>query len=126
MNSTEPDEVAYPVQMQLEAYNARDMDAFMRWWADDCQYYAFPTTLLANGVAEIRERHIERFREPDPFGKLLTRIVVGNVVVDHETVQRTFLEGPDEVDVICTYEVEGGKIAKAWFKMGERRLHKPI
>jgi hypothetical protein len=123
MNSTQSDEIAYPVQMQLEAYNARDMDAFMRWWADDCQYYAFPSTLLADGAAAIRARHIERFKEPDLFGKLLTRIVVGKIVVDHETVQRNFPEGPGEVDVICTYEVEGRKIVKAWFKMGERRLH---
>jgi len=109
--------------MQLEAYNARDIDAFMPWWADDCEYYAFPSTLLASGATAIRERHIARFKEPDLFGTLLTRIVVGNVVVDHETVQRNFPEGRGEVDVICIYEVEGGKIAKAWFKMGEPRLH---
>jgi putative hydrolase of HD superfamily len=35
-------EIALPVQKQLEAYNDRDIDAFMIWWADDCQYYAFP------------------------------------------------------------------------------------
>jgi len=44
-------------------------------------------------------------------------------VVDHETVTRTFPEGPGEIDVLCIYEVEHGKIAKAWFKKGERRLH---
>ncbi|UIY45268.1 nuclear transport factor 2 family protein [Methylobacterium radiotolerans] len=123
MPSVQPSDAAYPVQMQLEAYNAHDIDAFMPWWADDCEYYAFPATLLARGTAAIRERHVERFQEPDLHGKLLTRIVVGNVVVDHETVQRNFPEGRGEVDVICTYEIERGKIAKAWFKMGERRLH---
>jgi hypothetical protein len=125
MNTTQPTDAAYPVQMQLEAYNARDIDAFMSWWADDCQYYAFASTLLANGAAEIRERHIERFKEPNLFGTLLTRIVVGNVVVDYEIVRRTFPEGPGDVEVICTYEIDDGKIAKAWFKTGERRLHKP-
>lgn len=94
----------------------------MVWWAEDCQYYAFPSTLLASGAAEIRARHVERFREPDLHGKLLTRIVVGNVVVDHETVTRNFPEGKGEVDVVCIYEVEAGNIAKAWFKMGERRM----
>jgi hypothetical protein len=123
MTSVQTSETAYPVQMQLEAYNARDIDAFMPWWAEDCEYYAFPATLLAQGAAAIRERHVERFKEPDLRGKLLTRIVVGNVVVDQETVQRTFLEGRGEVDVICAYEIEGGKISKAGFKMGERRLH---
>ncbi|WP_246164833.1 nuclear transport factor 2 family protein [Pigmentiphaga aceris] len=114
--------IEFPVQMQLAAYNARDIDAFMPWWADDCQYYAFPSTLLASSAAEIRERHIERFKEPDLHGKLLTRIVVGNMVIDHETVTRTFPEGKGEIDVVCIYEVEHGKIAKAWFKLSERRL----
>ena len=39
----------HPVRMQLDAYNARDIDAFMMWWAEDCRYYAFPDTLLAEG-----------------------------------------------------------------------------
>ena len=116
----------YPVQKQLEAYNARDIDAFIIWWSDDCRYYSFPANLLASGSAAIRERHVERFREPDLHGELLTRVVVGNVVVDHETVQRNFPEGRGEVDVLCIYDVEDGKIVKAWFKMGERRLHSPV
>lgn len=114
--------IELPVQRQLEAYNAGDIDAFMPWWADDCQYYAFPSTLLAGNAAEIRERHIERFKEPDLHGTRLTRSVVGNVVIDHEAVTRTFPEGKGEVDVVCIYEVENGEIAKAWFKLGERRL----
>lgn len=84
------DDVSLPVQKQLEAYNARDIDAFMPWWADDCQYCSFPNTLLAGSAADIKARHEERFKEPDLHGKLLARIVVGNVVIDHETVTRTF------------------------------------
>ena len=114
--------VEHPVRMQLEAYNARDIDAFMPWWADDCLYYAFPDQLLASGKAAIRDRHVERFREQNLHGKLLNRMVMGNMVIDHETVTRTFPEGPGEIDVICIYEVQDGKIAKAWFKMGEKRL----
>lgn len=95
----------------------------MPWWADDCRSCAFHSTLLTGSAAEIRERHIERFKEPDLYGALLTRIVVGNVVIDHETVTRTFPEGKGEVDVVCIHEVENGKIiAKAWFKLSERRL----
>ncbi|MCX2561128.1 nuclear transport factor 2 family protein [Acetobacter farinalis] len=118
-------DILTPVQKQLEAYNARDIDAFMAWWAEDCQYYAFPSTVLASGAAEIRERHIQRFMEPDLFGELLSRFALDNIVVDHERVQRTFPEGPGEIDVLCIYEVQNGKIAKAWFKVGERRLHSP-
>lgn len=115
--------IEYPVQMQLEAYNRRDIEAFMPWWADDCLYYAFPDQLLASGKAEIRKRHIERFCEPNLHGKLLNRMVMGNMVIDHETVSRTFPEGVGEIDVICIYEVAEGKIVKAWFRMGEKRLH---
>ena len=115
-----------PVQKQLEAYNARDIDAFMRWWADDCRYYEFPSRLLANGAAEIRARHVARFKEPNLFGRLIHRMTVGNVVVDHECVTRTFPEGPGEVDVIAIYEIADGKIAQAWFKLGTPRLHTKV
>jgi hypothetical protein len=101
----------------------RNIDEFMKWWADDCQYYEFPSKLLANGAAEIRARHVVRFKEPNLFGRLLKRMALGNLVVDQETVTRTFPEGSGEVDVIAIYEVAGGKIAKAWFKLGEPRLH---
>ncbi|WP_234624729.1 nuclear transport factor 2 family protein [Agrobacterium vitis] len=121
MSATPADNV-YPVQMQLEAYNARDIESFMQWWAEDCRYYAFPDTLLANGTDAIRERHVERFQEPDLHGTLLHRLSVGNMVIDHETVRRTFPEGLGEIDVVCIYEVENGKIAKAWFKIGDKRL----
>jgi putative hydrolase of HD superfamily len=110
---------------QLEAYNARDIDAFMAEWAEDAQYFAFPATLLASGAAAIRARHVERFREAGLHGELLQRMVVGNLVVDQERVRRTFPEGPGAVDVIAIYEVEDGKIAKAWFRMGETVLDAP-
>jgi hypothetical protein len=121
----EPAEVILPVQKQLEAYNAKDIDAFMAWWAEDCQYYEFPSRLLASGAVAIRDRHITRFKEPNLFAALIRRIAVANVVVDQETVTRTFPEGPGEVDVVAIYEVEDGKISKAWFKMGPPRLHPP-
>jgi hypothetical protein len=56
----EPNEadILRPVQAQLDAYNAKDIDRFMQWWADDCQYHLFPSELLADGAAQIRERHI--------------------------------------------------------------------
>lgn len=118
-----PTETEVPVQEQLEAYNARDIHGFMKWWADDCQHYEFPTRLLARGSAEIRERHIARFKESNLFGRLIKRMIVANVVVDQEIVTRTFPEGPGEVDVVAIYEVAGGKIARAWFKTGMPRLH---
>jgi hypothetical protein len=85
----------------------------MPWWSNDCQYYEFPNRLLAGGAAEIRERRIARFKEPNLHGRLLRRITVANVAIDHESVTRSFPVGPGEVDVIAIYDVENGKIAKA-------------
>ncbi|WP_302478121.1 nuclear transport factor 2 family protein [Achromobacter ruhlandii] len=109
------------VQRQLDAYNARDIDAFMAAWADDCLYYAFPDTLLASGSAQIHQRHVERFQEPDLHGRLVSRIVNGDMVVDQEVVTRNFADGPGEIDVVAIYEVRDGRIAKAWFNLGQPR-----
>lgn len=110
------------VQGQLDAYNARDIGAFMACWADDCEYYEFPDRLLAKGLTEVRDRHVARFKEPNLHGRLVKRIAA-NLVVDQEVVTRTFPDGPGEVDVVAIYEVRNGKIAKAWFKLGPPRLH---
>jgi hypothetical protein len=116
------DSILFPVQQQLEAYNARDIDAFMACWAEDGEYYEFPSRLLAQGAAQIRERHVIRFQEPNLFGRLLHRSVVGDIVIDHEEVTRTFPEGPGRVEVFAIYAIAEGKIAKAWFKMGVPKL----
>ena len=106
------------VQRQLDAYNAPDIDGFMAMWASDAQYFEHPSQLLASGAAEIRVRHIARFKEANLFGRLIKRMVVGNKVVDQEVVTRTFPEGMGRVDVIAIYEVKDNKIANAWFILG--------
>ena len=120
MNNTDTDySIAEEVvKRQLEAYNAKDIDSFMATWADDALYFEHPSTLLANGAAEIRARHILRFKEPDLYGRLIKRTVLKNKVIDIEIVSRTFPEGPGHVEVVCIYEVENKKIAKAWFILG--------
>lgn len=110
------------VQRQLDAYNARNIDAFMACWAPDAKIYAHPDTLLADGAAAIRARHEVRFREPNLFGRLVLRMSAGQTVVDREVVTRTFPEGPGQVDVIAIYELAGGQIARAWFVTGESKL----
>ncbi|MGO4388117.1 nuclear transport factor 2 family protein [Microvirga sp. 2YAF29] len=119
--ATKPAEI---VGRQLDAYNARDIDAFMACWAEDAQFLAFPDTLLAQGAQQIRERHVSRFQEPNLHGKLISRMAVGNMVVDQEIVTRTFPEGTGTVEVIAIYEVEDGLIRKAWFKLGAPVLNK--
>lgn len=110
------------VQAQLEAYNAHDIDAFVATYADDAQVFEHPATLLADGSAQIRERYAARFKEPNLRAEIVKRIVMGNRVIDHERVTRTFPEGPGVSEAVAIYEVQGGKIARVWLVLGPKTL----
>jgi hypothetical protein len=113
-------EAASVVQRQLDAYNARDVEGILGTYAPDAQQLEHPTKLLANGTAQLRERFVARFKEPNLHAELLHRAVLGNVVIDHEKVTRTFPEGPGQIELVAIYEVAQGKIARAWFIFGTK------
>jgi hypothetical protein len=117
--STSPEEV---VQRQLDAYNARDLDALLATYAPDARQYALPATLLATGHAEMRPRFAARFQEPNLHAHLLRRAVMGNIVIDHEVVSRTFPDGPGKVDLVAIYEVTDGLIRSQTVQVSNERL----
>lgn len=110
------------VQAQVEAYNARNIDAFLATYADNAELFEFPDKPVAKGSAQLRERYVARFKEEGLHAEIVKRIVVGNTVVDHERVRRMFPEGPGVLEAIAIYQVENGKIAKAWLELGEKKL----
>lgn len=110
------------VQAQLDAYNARDIDALLAAYAVDAEQFTLHGERLAAGHAALRERFLLRFAEPDLHARLLTRSVVGNVVTDVEIVTRNFPEGLGTIEMLCIYEVIGGRIRKASFVLGEKVL----
>lgn len=110
------------VQRQLDAYNARDIDALMAIYADDAQQFEYPATLLASGPGQIRERFEVRFGEPNLHARLIRRIVMGHVVIDHEEVTRTLPEGTGRVELVAIYEIRAGRIATARFMSGPKAL----
>jgi len=113
------------VQRQLDAYNARDIDALMAIYADDVEHFEFPSTMVVSGAAQVRERLTARLQEANLHAKLVKRIVMGDFVIDHELVTREFPEGRGTIELIAMYEVQGEKIVRAWFKFGEKRLGAP-
>ena len=117
--ATTPESV---VQRQLDAYNARDVDALMATYSDDAQQFEYPATLLASGMAQVRERMTARFREPNLHARLIRRIVMGQVVIDHEEVTRTFPEGTGKIELVAIYEVRDGRISTARFISGAKTL----
>jgi hypothetical protein len=116
---TDPETV---VQRQLDAFNARNIDALLAVYAEDAQSFEHPSKLLASGPAELRQRFTARFQEPNLHAALLKRIVAGAFVVDHEKVNRTFPEGAGEIELVMIYEVKDGRIAKAWTIAGAKIL----
>jgi len=119
MNTTSPLAV---VQAQLDAYNAKDLDALMAAYAPDAQQFAIHGALLAQGHDQIRPRYQERFLEPDLHARLVNRSVIGNFVTDVEIVTRNFPEGRGTVEMLCVYEVVDGRIARASFATGDKRM----
>ncbi|MFC5458343.1 nuclear transport factor 2 family protein [Massilia niabensis] len=111
------------VQAQLDAYNAKDIDALMGTYAPDAQQFTLHGPLLAEGSEQIRPRYVARFAEPDLHARLLSRTVLGNIVIDLEVVTRNFPEGKGAVEMLCIYEVVEGRIARASFAVGPATLY---
>ena len=106
------------VQAQLEAYNARDLNAFLATCAEDAELYEHPSKLLASGMAQLRERYAARFAEPNLHAVVIKRMVLGNFVIDQERVTRMLPSGPGTVEAVAMYEVTGERIARVWFIFG--------
>jgi hypothetical protein len=103
-----------PVQRQLEAYNARDLERFIAEYADDIQVFVPPTIepRLSGKEAFAEHYRKNRFNLPDLHAELVQRIVSGNTVVDHEKV--TGLEGGD-MEAVAVYRISDGLIRTVWF-----------
>ena len=108
------------IARQLDAYNAKDIDAWLATYSNNAVQYELAGKLLATGHAEIRARALLRFDEPDLHATLLNRSVMGKVVIDHEVVTRNFPEGKGSVELVCVYVVENGLIQSASFSLGEQ------
>ncbi|MHC9087925.1 nuclear transport factor 2 family protein [Tenacibaculum sp. IMCC1] len=99
-------------QEQLEAYNKRDIDAFLKPYAKGVKVYSYPNKLEYEGIEEMRKRYASKFETTkDLHCKIISRIVKGNVVIDEEEVTAngaTF-------HAVAIYEIVNGKIAVVRF-----------
>ncbi len=101
-------------QRQLNAYNAHDLEAFLEAYSEDVAVYNFPDELMFKGKDEMRKRYVFLNNpETAPHAEIKKRIVVGNMVIDHE--KATF-PGRDPIEVIAMYVVENNRITQVYFK----------
>ena len=103
-----------PVQRQLDAYNARDLERFMAQYASDIQIFRPPQAAptLSGAVAMAEHYAAHRFNLPQLHAELINRMVLGNKVVDHERITGV---RPEPFDAAAVYEVDGELITKVWF-----------
>ncbi|MDB9782075.1 nuclear transport factor 2 family protein [Winogradskyella sp.] len=100
------------VQKQLDAYNARDIDAFIATYTNNIKLYNFPETLRSEGEEPMRKSYASYFKNtPDLNCRLLKRMVIGNKVIDHEFITAN----GNTFKAIAIYEVENGLISKVTF-----------
>jgi hypothetical protein len=105
---------AAPVQRQLDAYNAHDLERFVAEYAADVEVFRPPAAKpVLSGLQSFTAHYASnRFTLPDLHAEVANRIVAGDIVVDHERI--TGLEA-GVVEAVAVYKVVDGKIRAVWF-----------
>jgi uncharacterized protein (TIGR02246 family) len=104
------------VQRQLDAYNARDLEAFLSVFADDAEageLGAKAPTMV--GKDQIRARYGALFaNSPDLYSEVVTRTCFEHVVIDLERI--TGRNGSTECyEVLAIYEISRQLISRVYF-----------
>lgn len=98
---------------QLDAYNARDLDRFVREYTAGVEVYRMPdpNPIIVGREALATYYRENRFHLVDLHAKLVNRMVFGNKVIDQEIV----LGVPGApMEVAAIYEVTELGISKVW------------
>lgn len=114
---TTPGQNASPeaiVDAQLDAYNRRDLEGFLSFYAEDAVLANHPDQVTQTGKAEMRTRYQLRFSDPDVHAEIIKRITFGRFVIDHE---RVVAAPPAEgtLEAIAIYEIKDGEIVRVTF-----------
>jgi hypothetical protein len=115
-SSRPPSEAERVVQAQVDAFNRRDVEAFMATYAPEAIHWAYPSDTTFNGAARIRAHYTELFSDPDIerlHATVRKRMVQGRYVIDEEYIVGLPADDP-HVSVII-YEVRDGLIRNVWF-----------
>ncbi|WP_225562927.1 nuclear transport factor 2 family protein [Rhodanobacter sp. DHG33] len=107
-------DIAAPVVRQFEAYNRRDLEAFLACFADDFRSWRMPAEAPSiKGKPALAAFYAEhRFNNPQLRAELVSRTMVGNKVFDHELIHGL---GEQPLESMAVFEVCDGLIRSAWF-----------
>ena len=96
--------IVAPVDAQLAAYNAHDVDAFMVCYSADCVVDDADGTRLLTAHTEMRTRYVALFQNsPKLHCEIVSRIVIGDYVIDEESITGRV---PDLRRAVVIYRVD--------------------
>jgi hypothetical protein len=101
------------VQNNLDFYNKRHIDGFMSYFRDDVTIVNFSDSkIIAKDSKEVRKIYDDMFKiSPNLHSTIVKRIVLGNKVIDHESIIGR--NGSMEIlELVLIYEVADDKIFK--------------
>lgn len=102
------------VQEQVNAYNARNIEAFLAPYTDSIAIYDQTSgKLLMQGKEQMRKRYAGIFEKATELHcQVVNRIVMGNTVIDHERITGM---GEKPIEAVAVYTIANGKIVKVSF-----------
>ena len=102
----------FVVEKQLEAYNNRDIDAYVNVFSEDVKVYDYPHKLRYQGRKEMKRRYGAFFKNTKDLNcKILNRIENGNIIIDQESAT---INGRI-VNAVVIYEIKNGRIITVTF-----------
>jgi hypothetical protein len=102
------------VERQLDAYNRQDLDAYVACYAPDVIVASLNGAVTETGREALRARYAKAFAAfPENHARIVSRMVVGNIVVDHEDVSRG--PGKEQFEIIAIYTIKDGLIGRVDF-----------
>ena len=102
------------VQKQLDFYNANDLEGFASTYRDDVELLSLEdNSVILKGKEALREKYRMRFEVQKVHATLVNRMVLGNKVIDQESVSG--IKENEQVKAIAIYEVVDGLIQRVWF-----------
>ena len=106
------------VQLQLDAYNARDLHRFLAAYGDEVRIFRppDPAAFIVGKPALAEYYATQRFNLVRLNAELVNRMVLGSKVIDHERISGV-RELP--LEVAAVYEIADGLIRTVWFFAAE-------
>ena len=102
------------VQGQFDAYEVQDLDSFCAFFADDVVVAEYGGAVTGQGRAALHARYAKMFADfPLNRAELVSRMVIGATVIDHERIKRA--PDSESFDVAVIYTTARGKIARMEF-----------